>query len=128
MKNKKETYLMKLADLLFGLAAVSVITFGILTVLKMPLKLSVLPAVGAFMFCVWAIILVMIDKKADKLNKNNVMAKPEEVQKEILDKLEDIAELKKEEQKVLYCAYCGTRINEGDKTCSQCSASLQKKK
>ena len=128
MKTKKETYLMKLAVLLFGLAAVSVITFGILTILKMPFKFAVLPVVAAFMFFVLAIILVMIDKKADKFNKNNVMAKPEEVQKEILDKLEDIAELKKEEQKVLYCAYCGTRINEGDKTCSQCGASLQKKK
>ena len=128
METKKETYLMKLAVLLFGLAAVSVITFGILTVLKMPFKFGVLPVIAAFMFFVWAIILVVIDKKADKLNKNNVMAKPEEVQKEILDKLEDIAELKKEEQKVLYCAHCGTRINEGDKTCSQCGSNLQKKK
>ena len=90
MKNKKETYLMKLAVLLFALAAEGVIIFGVLTVIKMPFKVSVLPAVASFMFCVWAIILLMIDKKADKLNKNNVMAKPEDVQKEILEKLNDI--------------------------------------
>lgn len=80
------------------------------------------------MFCVWAIVLVMIDKKADKFYKNNVMAKLEEVQKEILDRFEDIAKLTKEEQKVLYCVNCGIRINEGDKTCSQCDSNLQKKK
>ena len=128
MENKKETYLMKLAVLLFGLAALSVIVFGILTVLKMPLKLSVLPAVGGFMFCVWALILTMINKKADKLKKNNVMAKPEEVQKEILEKLEDIETLKKEEKKASYCAYCGTLINVNDKVCSQCGANLKDKK
>ena len=49
MENKKETYLMKLAVLLFGLAALSVIVFGILTVLKMPFKFAVLPVVAAFM-------------------------------------------------------------------------------
>jgi hypothetical protein len=128
MKTKKETYLMKLAVLLFGLAAVSVITFGILSVLKMPFKFAVLPVIAAFMFFVWAIILVMIDKKADSANKNNVMAKPEDVQQEILDKLDDIATLKKEEQKVLYCAHCGTKINEGEKTCSQCGSNLQTKR
>ena len=128
MENKKETYLMKLAVLLFGLAALSVIVFGILTVLKMPLKISVLPAVGGFMFCVWAIILVMIDKKADKLNKNNVMEKPEDVQKEILEKLEDIETLKKEEQKEFYCAHCGSKIAAGDKICSQCGSNVQTRK
>ena len=128
MENKKETYLMKLAITLFVLAALSVLAFGVLLVLKISMKTSILFGVAGFMFCVWALLLVMIDKKADKLNKNNVMAKPEDVQKEILEKLEDIETLKKEEQKVLYCAHCGTRINEGEKTCSQCGSNLQKKK
>ena len=128
MENKKETYLMKLAIALFVLAAASVLTFGVLLVLKISMKTSILFGVAGFMFCVWALLLVIIDKKADKLNKNNVMAKPEDVQKEILEKLEDIETLKKEEQKVLYCAHCGTRINEGEKTCSQCGSNLQKKK
>lgn len=128
MKNKKETYLMKLAILLFALAAASVITFGVLLVLKVSIKTSIMFGLAGFMFCVWAIILVMIDKKADSANKNNVMAKPEDVQQEILDKLDDIATLKKEEQKVLYCAHCGTKINEGEKTCSQCGSNLQTKR
>ena len=101
MENKKETYLMKLAITLFILAALSVLAFGVLLVLKISMKTSILFGVAGFMFCVWALLLVMIDKKADKLNKNNVMAKPEDVQKEILEKLEDIETLKKEEQKVL---------------------------
>ena len=128
MKNKKETYLMKLAIALFVLAAASVLTFGVLLVLKVSIKTTILFGVAGFMFCVWALLLIMIDKKADKLNKNNVMDKPEEVQKEILDKLEDIAELKKEEQKDSYCAYCGTRVGENDKVCSQCGANLKNKK
>ena len=128
MKNKKETYLMKLAIALFVLAAASVLTFGVLLVLKISIKTTILFGVAGFMFCVWALLLVMIDKKADKLNKNNVMDKPEEVQKEILDKLEDIAELKKEEQKDFYCVYCGTRVGENDKVCSQCGANLKNKK
>ena len=128
MENKKETYLMKLAITLFILAALSVVAVGVLLCLNVAMKTTAMFAIAAFMFCVWAIILIMIDKKADKLNKNNVMAKPEEVQKEILEKLEDIATLKKEEQKVSYCAHCGTKINAGDKICSQCGSNLQKKK
>lgn len=128
MKNKKETYLMKLAILLVVLAAVSVTTFGVLLYLKLSMKITIMFGIAAFMFCVWSVILIMIDKKADKLNKNNVMEKPEEVQQAILEKLEDIVEIKKEEQKVSYCAHCGTKINENDKICSQCGSNLQNKK
>ena len=39
MKNKNETYLMKLAILLFILAAVSVTTFGVLLYLKISMKI-----------------------------------------------------------------------------------------
>lgn len=128
MKNKKETYLMKLAIVLFILASLSVVTFGILLCLKISIKISIMFGIAAFMFCVWASILIMIDKKADKLNKNNIMAKPEEVQQEILEKLDDIIEIKKEAQKISYCAHCGTKINENDKICSQCGSNIQNKK
>ena len=128
MKNKKETYLMKLAILLFVLAAVSVTTFGVLLFLKVSIKSTIMFAITGFMFCVWSIILIIIEKKADKLNKNNVMAKPEEVQQEILEKLDDIIEIQKEEQKISYCAYCGTKINDNEKICSQCGSNLQDKK
>ena len=128
MKNKKETYLMKLAILLFVLASVSITTFGVLLYLKISMKITAMFGIAAFMFCVWALILIMIDKKADKLNKNNVMAKQEDVQQEILEKLEDIAAIKKEELKISYCAHCGTKINENDKICSQCGSNLQNKK
>ena len=46
----------------------------------------------------------------------------------VLDKLEDIAAIKKEELKISYCAHCGTKINENDKICSQCGSNLQNKK
>ena len=38
MKNKKETYLMKLAILLIVLASVSITTFGVLLYLKISMK------------------------------------------------------------------------------------------
>ena len=90
MDNRKEIYLMKLATALFVLTAISIITFGILLVLKISIMVSILFAIAGFMFCLWALLLVIINKKANKLNKTNVIAKPEEIQKEILEKLEAV--------------------------------------
>ena len=60
MKNKKETYLMKLAILLFILASLSVMAFGILLYLKISMKITIMFGIAGFMFSVWAFILVMI--------------------------------------------------------------------
>ena len=77
MDNRKEIYLMKLATALFVLMAISIITFGILLVLKISTMVSILFAIAGFMFCLWTLLLVIINKKANKLNKTNVIAKPE---------------------------------------------------
>lgn len=128
MEKKKETYLMKLVVILFVLAAASLVGFGALMIMKFSFKTTILLAVAAFMFCVWAILLIFIDKKADKNNKNTVMAKPEEVQKEILEKLDEVVEIKKDDKKKTYCAHCGALILSGEKVCSQCGSTVQKRK